>query len=169
MRAFNKAVALVGMAAFLATMPAVWAATTSIKGSSSSVSVEVPDGFTASSSKHGIEIKTPDEEVMVWFETYRPDQQAALLKEHDAYWADQEVKLGAPSQSTESGDGHEVIATNFKAATWKGKPTVVRYLFIDGGFSSGEKILMSLWASPEGFQEHNADLSKMVNSIDLKD
>lgn len=145
----------------------VRAETATISGQPS-ISVEVPAGFESSKITRGVQIKTPDDEVLVWFELFAPRDRDTLIKEHDAYWKKEGVTLGPEKDSKDEADGHTIIATAFNEATWKGKPTVVRYLFIDGGFPSKELILMSMWASPEGDKAHDADISAMIKSIDAK-
>lgn len=150
----------------VAALPAV-AATATIKGSPS-VTVEVPRGFEASHIERGLQIETPDEEVMVWFETYKPKERDTLVEEHEAYWKEQGVELGQSERTSHESGGLTVAATTFDNASWKGDRTVVRYLFIDGGFRSQELILMTIWASPDGINAHGKDVSKIVDSIDVK-
>lgn len=94
----------------VATCPA-WAVTTTIAGSPS-VTVEVPEGFTASDTDRGVDIKTPDDEFIVWFETDKPSEQSALIDEHDTYWKDQNVRLGESTRKSEEADGHKIVVTS---------------------------------------------------------
>jgi hypothetical protein len=139
-----------------------------IKDETPTVTVDVPEAFTSKQIERGIQANTPDGAVYVWFETYAPDELDALVKEHEAYWAQNGVDLGDQKDKvTKEFGGKTVMATDFKSATWKGKPTVVRYLFIDAALPSKKLILMSVWASPEGDQAHDADVGKLISSLKI--
>ncbi len=154
---------------FLLTAP-VWAKSVVVKSEAPIVTVDVPDGFASSGIDHGIETKTPDEGILVWIEVIPAGDLDALLKEHDAYWKSQGVDLGAaPAHVNQEVDGKKVAATDFKSATWKGEPTVVRYLLIDPALQSKKVIVLSMWASPEADKAHDADVNTMISSLDVKE
>ncbi len=147
-----------------------WAKSIVVRGEAPIVTVDVPDGFASSGIDHGVETKTPDEGILVWVEVVPAADLDALLKEHDAYWASQGVDLGgAPVHVNQEVDGKKVAATDFKSATWKGEPTVVRYLLIDPALQSKNVIVLSMWASPEADKAHDADVNKMISSLDVKE
>ncbi len=158
------------VAALCLVSTASLARTVTVKGSAPTVTVEVPDTFKSSKTDRGIEAKTPDDEVLVWFEVYPAQSEATVLEEHQAYWKDQGVELGAdPARASQDLDGKKVSATDYKSATWQGKPTVVRYLAIDAALPSKQLVLMSLWASPRGDEQHDAEVTKMISGMEIKD
>ncbi len=133
------------------------------------ITVEVPASFKASESNRGIELKTPDDEVFVWVETYLPDEEDAIQGEHDKYWKKHKVVLKDPEKATNGKNTPPTRITDYKGATWKGDPTVLRYYFV-GPFGKGNKsILVTLWASPEGDSEHKAELQTIYDSISVKE
>jgi hypothetical protein len=159
---------LLATAVLLFGVTAASAETVAIKGESPALTVEVPDGFASSQTSRGIQAKTSDGAEYVWFETYAPDELDALVKEHEDYWTQNDVALGDDKDKvTKEFDGKTVMATDFKHATWKGKPTVVRYLFIDPNLPSKKLILMSVWASPEADQEYDAKVMNMISSLKI--
>ena len=133
------------------------------------ITVEVPSGFKASESDRGIEMKTPDEEVFVWVETYTPASEAAIMGEHEAYWKEQGVKLAGAEKSTNDKKSPPTHATDYKGATWKGDPTVLRYFHVGPFGKSDKSILVTLWASPAGNDQHVADLQTIYDSINVKE
>ena len=133
------------------------------------ITVDVPASFKASESDRGIEMKTPDEEVFVWVETYTPDTEAAIMGEHETYWKEQGVKLADPQKSTNDKRSPPTHATDYKGATWKGDPTVLRYFHVGPFGKSNKSILVTLWASPAGNDGHVADLQTIYDSINVKE
>jgi len=94
------------------------------------ITLDVPDAFEASASARGVELKTPDEEVYTWFETYKGSEGDTLQAEHAKYWKENDVVLNDPEMTDKkSGDIH-VATMFFPHATWQGKPTVLRYVKI---------------------------------------
>lgn len=129
------------------------------------VKLDFPAGWSVTDIKRGIEVKSPDQEVFVWFEVYAPNEYSTLVREHETYFKKQGVVIrGEPRTARDEGDNHAVKATDFPA-TWKGRPTVLRYLAYDFRLPSGKQILMSYWASPEGDKAHDAAMKKIISSM----
>ncbi len=127
--------------------------------------VDIPADWKTTATKRGIEVRSPDEEVFFWIEIYLPADQAAVSAEHESYFAKQGVKVtGEPKISRNDEGGIKVQATAFPA-TWKGAPTVLRYLFINPGLPAGNLVLISYWASPEGDKTHDAAFGKILRSL----
>jgi hypothetical protein len=127
--------------------------------------VDIPDDWDVVDTKRGFGLKSPDKEVFVWIETFTPDQRASVVAEHERYFARQGVQItGEPTVSTHGEGTVSVRATNF-TATWKGEPTVLRYLLVDLHLPSQTQILLSYWASPDGDEEHDDAMSEIVASF----
>lgn len=126
----------------------------------------VPDGWSASRTKRGIQMSTDDEEVYMWAETYKPDDLKKIVAEHDDYWREQGVVITGRdlSQHVEDGKSVQVVA---QKATYEGKPTVLLYMEYDLGLASKSSILVTYWASPEGHQEHADAVGQIIKSMEI--
>ena len=133
------------------------------------ITLEVPAGFRASEANRGVELKTPDDEVFVWVETYKPDEEETIRGEHDRYWQKHKVVLKDPEKATLGKTTPQTRMTDYKGATWKGDPTVLRYYFVGPFGKSNKSILVTLWASPEGDSAHKAELQEIYDSISVKE
>ena len=134
------------------------------------ISLDLPSSFTASDYDRGIETKTPDEEVFVWFETYKGSEADTLVAEHDKYWQENKVVPNEPNEKNTPADaGHAAVQTfDYKDATWKGKPTVLRYLRIGPIGAENSMVLVTVWASPEGINQHSKAVEGMLDSMSVK-
>ena len=133
------------------------------------ITVDVPDSFQASESARGVEVETPDKAVMAWFETYKDSEDEDLRSEHDKYWKENMVALPSEpvhEEITQSG-GAKQESFDYKDATWKGKPTILRYMRVGPLGAENAMILVTLWASPEGWNEHDKEISGMLQSLDV--
>lgn len=61
--------------------------------------VTVPDAWTTAKIKRGVEIKTPDDEIYLWFELVAPDQIETLQKEHNGYFDKEGVTITGSSET----------------------------------------------------------------------
>lgn len=130
--------------------------------------VTVPDGWEQSKVERGVQIKTPDEEVYIWFELVPADQLDALQKEHDAYFAREGVKFtGSTETMTREVNGRPWSFTELKATSSDG-PSIVRYLAINPKVASGKIIMMTYWASEEGHVTHDKAMKALIDSIAFK-
>src|SRR5262249_45888136 len=104
--------------------------------------VDIPDSWKVVDTKRGFGVKSPDEEVFFWIETFTPDQRASVTAEHERYFARQGVRItGEPKVDTQGDRTVSVRSTSFPA-TWNGEPTVLRYLAIDLHLPSQTQILL---------------------------
>lgn len=127
--------------------------------------LNVPAGWKTAATRRGIEVRSPDEEVFFWVEVYVPTDLDAVRGEHERYFAAQGVNVaGEPKVSRNETGSLKVQATAFPA-TWKGAPTILRYLAIDPGLPAGNQILISYWASPEGDRTHDVAFRKVLDSL----
>ena len=127
--------------------------------------VDFPSKWSVGEIKRGVEAKSPDEEIYLWFEVFTPAEYDALVVEHQTYFDGQGVKiLGEGKAVSDAVGGMRVKVTDFPAR-WKGKPTVLRYLAFDFGLPSQQQVLMSYWASPEGDQAHDAAVKAIIDSM----
>jgi hypothetical protein len=162
---FHSTYKLAVAAALFLSMPAAGYAKSTTIGD---ITLDVPDAFEASASARGVELKTPDEEVYTWFETYKGSEGDTLQAEHGKYWKENDVVLNDPEMTDKtSGDIH--VATMFYPhATWQGKPTVLRYVKIGPVAASGTMVLMTVWASPNGINTHGKEVEHMLNTLNVK-
>ncbi|TDR94852.1 hypothetical protein [Enterovirga rhinocerotis] len=142
-----------------------WARQVNLPSGNPIAGVDIPGDWKTSATRRGVEVRSPDEEVFFWIEVYLPADQAAVSGEHERYFAKQGVKVtGEPTISRSEEGGVKVQATAFPA-TWKGDPTVLRYLAINPGLPSGNLVLISYWASPDGDKAHDAAFGKILRSL----
>ena len=133
------------------------------------ITVDVPSDFQATDYERGMEVKTEDEEVFLWFETCKGSEVQDLLDEHNKYWKENDVVLNDPvDEKTTQANGTKQQTLDFKNATWKGKPTVLRYVIIGPLGSANSRVVYTLWASPEGSIAHAKEIQSMLASMDAK-
>jgi hypothetical protein len=157
---------LFAVALLMASAGLAQAETVEVHPSKPVATLTVPDGWSASRSKRGLEIKTEDEEVYIWAETYQPNELKRIVAEHDNYWKDQGVVINGRdlSQRVEDGKMVQIVA---QKATYEGKPTVLLYMEYDLGLPSKSNILITYWASPEGHDEHAKDVQAIIGSMEI--
>lgn len=130
--------------------------------------VTIPDNWTHGKVDRGLEIKTPDEEIYLWFELVPPDQIAALQKEHDAYFAKEGVKFTSATETvTREVNGRPWSFTEMQATSPDG-PSIVRYLGINPKVASGKIIMLTYWASLEGHKKHDTAIKTILDSLAFK-
>ena len=133
------------------------------------ITVDVPSAFQASDYARGMEVKSEDEEVFLWFETCKGSEVQDLLDEHNKYWKENDVVLNDPiDEKTTQSTGTKQQTMDFKNATWKGKPTVLRYVIIGPLGSANSLVVYTLWASPEGSRTYGKEIQGMLASMDAK-
>lgn len=130
--------------------------------------VTVPDAWSSKKIPRGIQIKTPDDEIFMWFELVAPNELDAVQKEHDEYFAKQGVTVSgqADTASIEVG-GRPWVISEIKGK-YKDEDTIIRYVVINPKLASSKLIVLSYWASPEGDKEHGDATTKMLESIGFK-
>jgi len=132
------------------------------------VVVTVPDAWTTAKIKRGVEIKTPDEEIYLWFELVAPDQIDTLQKEHNGYFDKEGVTItGASETVKQEVKGKAWSFTELKAKSKDGD-SLIRYIAINPNVPSGKIIMMTYWASLEGHKTHDAAMSAIIDSIAYK-
>jgi hypothetical protein len=130
--------------------------------------VTVPDAWSGTKIARGLEIKTPDDEVYIWFELATPAEMPIVQKEHDVYFEKQGVKFtGASETNKVEVKGRAWSFTELKAQS-KAGPSIIRYVAINPNLASGKIILMTYWASPGGEKIHDAAVQAMLEAIDFK-
>jgi len=131
--------------------------------------VTVPDAWTTAKIKRGVEIRTPDEEIYLWFELVAPNELDAVQKEHDSYFAKEGVTVtGASETLKQEVNGKAWSFTELKAKSKDGDDSIIRYIAINPNVASGKIIMMTYWASLDGHKEHDAAMKALVDSIAYK-
>lgn len=129
------------------------------------IKADIPATWKVSEIKRGIQAKTADGEVFLWFESYRPSQLEALLAEHNAYFKGQGVIITAePKASAEEYPNYALKVSTYPA-TYEGKPTVLRYLSVVPKAEGKRHLLLSYWASPEGDEEYRSEMKAILQSL----
>lgn len=137
----------------------------SFSSDSAKLSFSVPDNWSATSMKRGLEIKSNDGEVFLWIESYRSAETEKVKAEHRKYFQAQGVAFtGEPKIKAQSEKGYD-IAFMDTPATWNGKPTVLRYIFIEPTNRARNSMIVSYWASPEGDKAHEESMKAMIQSL----
>ena len=130
--------------------------------------VTVPDAWTTAKVKRGVEIRTPDEEIYIWFELVAPGEIDTLQKEHNSYFEKEGVTItGASETMKQEVNGKAWSFTELKAKSKDGD-SIIRYIAINPNLASGKIIMMTYWASPEGDKEHDAAMKGIIDSIAYK-
>jgi hypothetical protein len=132
------------------------------------ITLDVPDAFKASASSRGVELKTPDEEVLAWFEVYKGSDGDMVQAEHAKYWKENDIVLNDPQITNGKAGDVDISTMFFPNATWHGKPTIVRYVKLGPVAASGAMVLMTVWASPEGIKAHGKEVEDMLGTLDVK-
>ena len=127
-------------------------------------SLDFPDSWKISSIKRGFQAISPDEEVYVWGELVPADEIETVQKEHDEYFEKQKVTMAKADPVPKEIDGHKWAFID-PEATWKGKPTVIRYIIINPNVASGKTIVFTYWASPEGAKNYDKEMDGVLNSL----
>lgn len=129
------------------------------------VTIEVPDNWRVTRIERGIQIKSDDEEVYLWFETYAPVSFDTVMAEHRRYFAGQGVTIVGKAKVTTQEDADISVEFTDFPAEWQGKPTVMRYILLQPANPLKQRVLMSYWASPEGDRAHDAAMSNLIASF----
>jgi hypothetical protein len=127
-------------------------------------SLDFPDSWKISNIKRGIEAKSPDAEVYVWAELVPSDEVDAVQKEHDKYFEKQNVTMVKADPVAKDVDGRQWAFIE-PQSTWKGKPTVVKYIIINPKVTSDKIVVFTYWASPEGDKTYDKEMDGVINSL----
>jgi hypothetical protein len=130
-------------------------------------SLDFPDSWKISDIKRGIEAKSPDAEVYVWAELVPSDEVDAVQKEHDKYFEKQNVTMAKADPVSKDVDGRQWAFIE-PQSTWKGKPTVVKYIIINPKVTSDKIVVFTYWASPEGDKNYDKEMDGVINSLRAK-
>jgi predicted Zn-dependent protease len=156
---------LVLVAAALLCFPAIaLAKTAKLTPSETVASLDFPDSWKVSNIKRGLQAKSPDEEVYVWAELVPSDEIETIQKEHDDYFEKQNVTMSKAEPVGKEIDGRKWAFVD-PQATWKGKPTIVRYIIINPNVASGKTVVFTYWASPEGAKNYDKEMDGVINSL----
>ncbi|MDU0341518.1 hypothetical protein [Bosea rubneri] len=130
--------------------------------------VTIPDAWTSSKIARGVEIKTPDDEIYLWFELVAPGEIDTVQKEHNGYFDKEGVTItGASETMKQEVNGKAWSFTELKAKSKDGD-SIIRYIAINPNVPSGKIIMMTYWASLDGHKEHDAAMKKLIDSLAFK-
>jgi hypothetical protein len=127
-------------------------------------SLDFPDSWKIASIRRGLQAKSPDEEVYVWAELVPANEVDTVQKEHDDYFEKQKVTMAKADPVGKEVDGRKWAFID-PQSTWKGKPTVIRYIIIDPKVASGKIVVFTYWASPEGDKNYDKEMDGVLNSL----
>ncbi len=130
--------------------------------------INIPNDWSGSKIARGLEIKTPDEEVYLWFELATQAEMPTVQKEHDDYFAKQGVKITGSSETKSAEVNGRAWSFTELQATGKDGPSIIRYVAINPNLPSGKIVLMTYWASPGGDKIHDAAMQKLLDAIEFK-
>jgi hypothetical protein len=153
------------IAAFLALSTVALAKPVKVVPGDPPISVDIPSSWEVTEIKRGIQAKTDDEEVFLWFESYVPAQFETLLAEHNTYFKEQGVTITGEPQAQSKEFPTYFLKFSDYPATYEAKPTVLRYVSVVMKDESRKHLLMSYWASPEGDKQYDADMNKIMDSL----
>jgi hypothetical protein len=126
--------------------------------------LDFPDSWKVSNIKRGLQAKSPDEEVYVWAELVPGDEVDTLQKEHDAYFEKQNVTMAKAEPVGKEVDGRKWAFVE-PQATWKGKPTVIKYIIINPKTGNDKIIVFTYWASPAADKNYDKEMDGVINSL----
>ncbi|MFY9289651.1 MAG: hypothetical protein WAP03_02945 [Methylorubrum rhodinum] len=129
------------------------------------VTVDIPGSWKVSEIKRGVQAKTADDEVYIWFESYRPAQLQTLIGEHNAYFKEQGVTITGEAKAKQVEFPTYMLKISEYPAIYEKKPTVLRYISVVPKFGDLRHLLVSYWASPEGDKEYDGETNKIINSL----
>ena len=155
---------LVLLAALLCLPGMVFAKSAKLTADETIAVLEFPDSWKISNIKRGLQAKSPDEEVYVWAELVPSDEVNTVQKEHDDYFEKQKVTMAKAEPVPKEVDGRKWAFIE-PQSTWKGKPTVVKYIIINPGIASGKIVVFTYWASPEGDKNYDKEMDGLLNSL----
>ena len=155
---------VLALTALLAASPCA-AKSVRVGNDSPPITLDIPDSWEVTQIARGIQAKTADEEVFLWFETFAPAQAPTVAKEHEKYFADQGVSITGAAESRILEESGAVVRVTSFPATYEGKPTVLRYISVEPGDPAKKRLLVSYWASPEGDKQYDPDTQRIINSF----
>jgi hypothetical protein len=130
--------------------------------------VTVPDDWSTSKITRGLQIKTPDDEIYIWFELIAPGEIDAVQKEHNGYFDKEGVTITGSSETVKKEiNGRAWSFTELKAKSSDGD-SIIRYVAINPNVASGKIIMMTYWASLDGDKEYDSAMNQMFKSIAFK-
>jgi predicted Zn-dependent protease len=159
--------ALMALALLSASVGAAMAKTVPVVPGQVIGQVEVPDSWTVNRTPRGIEIASPDEEVMIWMEVFRRDQGEAVMREHERYFQEQGVRITGPDTMQDSVTNGIRARVQSYPATWKGKPTILAYQTYGAETEPSRFLMITYWASPEGDRRYAAQVRSVVSTTNF--
>lgn len=132
------------------------------KNTPTPLSINIPDAWTINPIKNGIEIRRPDDEVLMWIQAATEKTVGPLMDEYKAYFKQQGVTFTAEPKSQEHTMGAASVLDMELPATWKGKPTVVRIAVVTKATGA---VLIGYWASPKADKESDPEVNQILADI----
>ncbi|PZW37643.1 hypothetical protein C8P66_1446 [Humitalea rosea] len=131
--------------------------------------MDVPNAWVVTPVDRGLQIATRDEEIILFVELYPSTDADAVLAEHFAYYAEQNIVItGDPTTTTNVLNSVPIVGMRLPA-TWNGEPTNLRYLLIipkETRPNAPERTLhVTYWASPKGHAAYGAAVDTLIESL----
>lgn len=151
------------LAATLLAGTGAFAKVYSFKAAGPALPITIPDSWTVSPVKSGIEIRRPDDEILMWVQAATETSVGPMMDEYKSYFAQQGVSFTGEPKSQEHQLGAASVLDMELPATWKGKPTVVRIAVITR--QAAKPLLVGYWASPQADKQSDPEVNAILGSL----
>lgn len=150
--------------ALLAALPAL-AKVYTFKRTGQNTPITMPDNWSVTAIKSGIEVKSGDGEIYIWVQAMTDANVTPLINEYFAYYKKQGVKFTGPTNDSSSVIGGVAVRLMDAPATFEGKPTIIRFTFTEPKPGAASGLLIGYWASPKGDRANNADVTRFMSDL----
>jgi hypothetical protein len=150
--------------ALLAALPAS-AKVYAFKHTGHETRLTMPDSWSLTPINGGIQAQTGDGEVYIWVQAMTDSNVAPLIDEYFAYYKKQGVTFTGPTTNERGVIGGVAVRLMDAPATFNGKPTIVRFTFIDPKPGATGGLLIGYWASPQGDAANDTDVTRFMSDL----
>ncbi|MBY0336348.1 MAG: hypothetical protein K2X11_07030 [Acetobacteraceae bacterium] len=114
-----------------------------------------------------LEIRSPDDEIWVWFAIIPPGRLRDFLAEQDEWFRGEGVvPNGPPLERTAERDGLQVTRRSIPGS-WNANATLVEYVIhaVPGAADAHRQLVVTIWSSDDDDSEHASGLARMLDGI----
>jgi hypothetical protein len=151
-------------AALALALPAT-AKIVTLKQTGRDIPFTVPDAWPVSQIPDGLQVKSPDGEVYVWFQATTPARLGAVIDDYFAYYKQQGVTFTGGMNESKGEIGGVAVSLMDPPATYQGEQTLVRFIFADAKPGVSKGLVIGTWASVKGDRLHDAPITHMITDI----